>query len=211
MKTFEFEFDDNKLKGRLFLISLLLFILLLLGILILTNLHFIFTMLLSMGFPYFVFKFFQKNIKKNGFAEIYDEKVKFKLNEIETEIYFDEIEKYFINSHNGTALSLKLKTGKRFGIISNMFFCNTFGFSKFCSHFENEILRFKGEKKITLNREKSFFEKPWIYPFMIIFTIVVLVLAGIALYKGINFKASFLGAIGSLGTAWSAYYNAKNK
>ena len=173
--------------------------------------NFIFAMLVSMGVPYFFFKSFQKKINKIGFAEINDEKVNFKLNEIETEIYFNEIQKYFINSSNGTTLNFKLKNGKRFGIVSNMLFSNTFGFSKFCNHFENEIKKFKGEGNLIIVKEKSFFEKPWVYPFMVIFIILVLILAIIGIYEGINFTAPFFGTIGSLGTAWSAYYSSKRK
>jgi peptidoglycan/LPS O-acetylase OafA/YrhL len=209
MKEFEFEYDDNKFKGKLFLICFLLFILLLFGILFLTKLNFIIAMLISMGIPYFTFKFYQKKVMKIGFAKINAEKINFKLGAIEKEIFFNEIQNYSINFQNGTALSFKLNNGKRFGIISNIFFSNTIGFSKFCSHFENEILRFKGQEDIAQIRKKSFFEKPWVYPIMVIFTIIVVILAIIAIYKGVNFNAPFIGAVGSLGSAWSMYFNTK--
>jgi ABC-type multidrug transport system fused ATPase/permease subunit len=211
MKNYTFEYDDDKLKLKLFLISLFLFFALLIGMLTSNIFNFFFLILISLGIPYFIFWFNMKKIKKNGSSEIENEKVKFSLNGLEKEIYFSEINYYFINSHNGSSLFIKLKNGKNFGVISNTYFSNPIKFTQFCHDFETEIENYKRENNIELIRKKSFFEQAWIYPFLIILTIIILALVAIVIYNGRNFTAPFFGAIGSLMTLWSGYFSGKRK
>ena len=158
MKNYTFEYDDDKLKLKLFLMSLFLFLALLIGILTLNIFNFFFLILFSLGIPYFIFWFNMKKIKKNGFSEIENEKVKFSLNGFEKEIYFSEINYYIINSHNGSSLFIKLKNGKNFGIISNIYFSNPIKFTQFCHDFETAIEKYKRENNIELTRKNSFFD-----------------------------------------------------
>ena len=206
MKNYTFEYDDDKLKLKLFLISIFMFFSLLIGLSILNIFNFFFLILISLGISYFIFWFNMKKIKKNGFAEIEIEKIIFSLNGLEKEIYFNEINYYLINFHNGSSLYLELKNGKNFGVISNTYFSNPIKFTKFCNDFETQFEKYKRENNIELIKKKLFFEQVWIYPFLIIFTIIIIVLVVIAIYNGRNFTAPFFGAIGSLMIVWSGYF-----
>ena len=211
MKNYTFEYDDYNLKLKLFIISLFLFFALLIGMLASNIFNFFFLILISLGIPFFFFWFNMKKIKRNGSSEIENEKVKFSLNGLEKEIYFSEINYYFIDSHNGSSLLIKLKNGKNFGVISNTYFSNPIKFTQFCNDFETEIENYKKENSIELIRKISFFEQFWVYPFLIILTIIILVLVALVIYNGRNFTAPFFGAIGSLMTLWGGYISGKRK
>ena len=211
MKNYEFEYDDDKLKIKIFLISFLLFPILFFGLMFLNIFNFFLLISVSLGIPALIIQLNIKKIKKKGFAEIENEKIVINLNGVEKEIKFKEIDNYFINSYTGSSISLKLKNGKRYGVISNRYFSNPIRFTQVCHIFETEYEKYKKVNNIETTREKSFFEQVWIYPFLIIFTIVIILLIAIVIYKGKSFTAPFFGAIGGLFTIWSGYLNGKRK
>lgn len=209
MENLIFEYDDYKLKIKIFLISFIIFLILLFGLMFLNHFNSFFLISFSLAIPAVIIRLNIKKITKKGFAKIENEKIIFNLNNIEKEIEFKEIDNYFINSHNGSSLSLKLKTGKGFGVISNIYFSNPKRFAEVCQIFETEYEKYKKVNNIKTKREQSFFEKKWIYPFLIIFTVLIVSIAGFAIYQGINFTASFIGAIAGLFTIWSGYLSEK--
>ena len=157
MKNYSFEYDDDKLKIKLFLISFLLFFVLFFGLMFLKFLNFFFLISISLGIPILIILANIKRIKKSGIAEIENEKIKFNFEGIEKEINFTDIKSYFINSNNGSSLTLKLKNGKMYGVISNRYFSNPIRFTQVCHTFETEFEKYNTVNNIELKREKSFF------------------------------------------------------
>jgi hypothetical protein len=211
MKKYSFEYDDNKLKIKLFTILFLLFFVLFFGLMFFGINSFIIIISISLGIPIFTFWLNIKKIKKLGFVEIETEKIKFNLNDVEKEINFNEIKSFSINSYNGSSLSLKLTNDKKYQILSNSYFSNPVEFEKVCYAFETVFEKYNGKNNLESKREKSFFEKTWLYPFLVALTIMIVLIALYAIYKGVNFTAPFFGAIGTIFTLWSGYLNEKGK
>ena len=211
MENYIFEYDDDKLKIKIFLISFFLFLILFFGLMFLNLFNFFFLISISLGIPAIIVRLNVKKIKKKGFAEIKNEKIIINLSGVEKEIKFKEIDNYFMNSYNGSSLSLKLKSGERYGVISNEYFSNPIRFTQVCNIFKTEYEVYKKVNNIETKREKSFFDKTWIYPFLIIFTAIIILLIIYVIYKGQQFTAPFFGAIGGLFTIWSVYLSGKSK
>jgi uncharacterized RDD family membrane protein YckC len=211
MKKYNFEFNDNKFAIRLFAFCLILFLTILFVVTITLKFNFIITISISLGIPILIFWLNRKRIPKNGFATMNDSEVVFNLNGIETKINFDEIKNYQIQIYNGTVLNVKLKSGKRIGIVSNSNFCNPMKFDIFCKEFEKNIEKYKTENNIELIRKKSFFEQVWIFPFLVIITSILIILVLIAIFKGVELKPSIFISLGPLMTLWGGYYSAKTR
>jgi lipopolysaccharide export LptBFGC system permease protein LptF len=211
MENYIFEYDDNKLKIKIFFISFILSVIIFFGLIFFNLSNFFFLIFGTIVIPALIIKLNLKKIKKNGIAIMENGKIIFNLNNVKKEIEFKEIDNYFINSHKGSSLSLKLKTGKRFGIVSNIYFSNPIRFTEVCQIFETEYEKYKKVNNIKTTREKSFFEKKWIFPFLVIFTIIIILLVAYVIYKGQNFTVAFFVAISGLFTTWSGYLSVKKK
>ena len=173
--------------------------------------NFFITIFISTGISVSIFLFNKKKINKIGFAEIDDNSIFFNLNQSEKIIYFHEIDNFTLYSFkNGISLNIKFEKNKQFGIISNSIFSNPENFIHFCLELERKINNYKVDKNIQLIKDKSFLDKPWIYPFMVFFSIVIITILLIYTIKGKNNTASFFVVIGSLMTVWSMYLREKN-
>jgi len=210
MKKYDFEFNDNKFAMRLFVICLVLF-LVFLFIAVWLKFNFLISIAISLGIPILIFWLNRKKIPKRGFATMDNGKVEFNLNGIETKVNFNEIKNYQIQIYNGTVLNVKLKSGKRIGIVSNSNFCNPMKFDIFCQEFEKNIEKYKTENNIELTRKKSFFEQVWIFPFLVIITSILIISVLIAIFKGMELRASIFISLAPLMTLWGGYYSAKNR
>ena len=155
MKNYEFEYDDDKLKIKIFLISFLLFPILFFGLMFLNIFNFFLLISVSLGIPALIIQLNIKKIKKKGFAEIENEKIVINLNGVEKEIKFKEIDNYFINSYTGSSISLKLKNGKRYGVISNRYFSNPIRFTQVCHIFETEYEKYKKVNNIHSDERRT--------------------------------------------------------
>jgi lipopolysaccharide export LptBFGC system permease protein LptF len=211
MENYIFEYDDNKLKIKIFFISFILSVIIFFGLIFFNLSNFFFLIFGTIVIPALIIKLNLKKIKKNGIAIMENGKIIFNLNNVKKEIEFKQIDNYFINSHKGSSLSLKLKTGKRFGIVSNIYFSNPIRFTEVCQIFETEYEKYMKVNNIKTTREKSFFEKKWIFPFLVIFTIIIILLVAYVIYKGQNFTVAFFVAISGLFTTWSGYLSVKKK
>ncbi len=212
MKRFDFEYDNDNLKLKLFIISIILFLGVFFVNIYFNILNFFSSFLISTLIVFLILFFNKKKIKRIGIAEINNEKISFNLNGMEQIINFYEIENYTLYSFkNGISLNLKLKKGTKFGILSNSYFSNPSNFINVCNEFEKKIKNYRKEKNIDLVTEKRFIDKYWVFPFLLIITIVIMIILVILISKNNDKTASFFGVIGSLMTIWSLYIRDKNK
>ena len=210
MTKYDFEFNDNKFALRLFMICLITFIALLF-ITLQLNLNFLILITISLGIPILIFWLNRKKNPKIGFAIIGDSEIELNLNGTEEKFNLNEIENYQIHIYNGITLNIKLKSGKKIGIVSNSNFCNPMKFDTFCQELENKIEKYKAENNVELIRKKSFFEQAWLFPFLVILTSIAVILVLIALFKGIELKASIFMSMAPLLTLWGGYLSTKNR
>ena len=164
------------------------------------------------GIPFLFFFLNRKKIKKLGSAQLENEKVRIELENEITEIEFNQIENYLVQVYNGTLLQIKLLNGKKFKIYSNSNFCNTKQFDEFSSDLEAKIQNFKEINKVNIIRKNTFFERVWIYPFLIIMTISVVIILCYAIYNGKRIPTlKLIAAIAPILSLWAGYYGTKNR
>lgn len=219
MNKYDFEYFNQKYTSKLILILFLFFFILLFSSIFLSAKYlvksqviFILCLAMSAGFPLMIFRMKRSKIKKNGTAIIFDSYVKFDLDNIEIEIKYNDIKSYLIQNYNGTLINLVLKNGDKFNIATNNTYCETFKFDHFSQDLEVVLKEYIEKNNIEIIRKKPFFEKIWVFPFMIIFTVIIIILILYAIINGkhIPLPKLFL-AIGPLLTIWAAYFNGKAK
>lgn len=213
MTKYEFEYVNQKYSLALFLISFATFFALLFTLVEFKKFFNIYlTMTLSFGIPILIFWLNKHKIKKNGFAILEDNYTEItKLDKLER-INFDEIKNYQVQDYNGNiSLFINLKNGKKINLSSNSTFCNTEYFDNYCQELESKIEKYLSLHQLKTIRKKTFFEKTWFYPFLLIITTIVIIFVIILISKGSGFPTSLIGAIAPLLTLWGGYFSAKNK
>lgn len=213
MAKYEFEYVNQKYSLTLFLISFATFFALIFTLVEFKKIFNVyFTMILSFGIPILIFWLNKHKIKKNGFAVLEDNYTEIsKLDKLER-INFDEIKNYQVQVYNGSiSLLINLKNGKKVSLSSSPTFCNTEYFDNYCQELESKIEKYLSLHQLETIRKKTFFEKTWIYPFLLIITGIVVVFILVLISKGGGFPISLIGAIAPLLTLWGGYFNAKNK
>ena len=219
MKEYKFEYSNQKFALKLFIICFGFFFLSFFGIIILSKniqlnkiVFMAMFLILCFGIPFYFFWQNRKKIKKIGCGKLENEKVKFILENEIKEIEFNQIENYLVQIYNGTLLEIKLLNGEKFKIYSNSNFCNTTEFDEFSSNLETKILEFKKNNNLNIIRRKTFFEKVWIYPFLIIMTISIIIMVIYAKYNGKNIPSlKLISVIAPILSLWAGYYATKVK
>lgn len=218
MKEYNFEYFNQKytqkLVGVLFLTFFILFfgaIFLSAHFLIRNKLILILFFLVAVTIPVLIFQLHKKKIKKKGSAILCESFVEFKLDNIATKLNFVDIETYLVQHYNGALLHVKLKNGNKFNIASNNTYCNTSEFETLCVEFENKIENFD-TKNFEIIRRKTFFEKIWMRPFLLILTTALVFMIAFVLLTNRRIPiSSILIAIGSLSTLWIGYLGTRRK
>lgn len=217
MKEYRFEYSNQKYATKLSIICFGFFILSFIGMFGLLKfiklskvIFFALFLILCFGIPFLIFWLNRKKIKKLGSANLEDEKVKIVLENEVKEIQFNQIENYLVQVYNGTLLQIKLLNGEKFKMYSNSNFCNTIEFDKFSNDLETKIQNFKELSKINIIRKKNFFERVWIYPFLVIMTISVVIIVIYGIYKGKGIPPlKLIGVIVPVLTLWAGYFGSK--
>jgi hypothetical protein len=213
MAKYEFEYVNQKYSLALFFISFATFFALIFTLVEFKKFFNIYaTMILSFGIPILIFWLNKHKIKKSGFAVLEDNYTEIsKLDKVER-INFDEIKNYQVQDYNGNiSLLINLKDGKKMNLSSSSTFCNAEYFGNYCQELEHKIEKYRSLHQLETIRKKTFFEKPWIYPFLLIITGIVIVFVIILISKGGKFPTSLIGAVAPLLTLWGGYFSAKNK
>lgn len=214
MAKYQFEYANQKYSLTLFLISFVTFFGLLFSMTQFKrffNIYFI--MLISFGIPILIFWLNKHKIKKDGFAILEDNFTEiYKLDKVQR-INFHEIKNYQVQDYNNNiSLIVNLKNGKTISLSSISSFCKTENFENYCKELEVKLENYLTVNELECARKKSFFEKPWFYPFLVIVTAVILVFTIIVIVQSDkNPLPILLGAVGPLLTLWGGYLNAKNK
>lgn len=213
MKKYNFEYTDQKYSIKLLLLCLLLSGILTVIIFSLKPFGIFPSVLIIMGIPLTIFWFNKKKIKRQGSSKIYDSNIEFDIDGVQTNLNFSDIENYLVQVYNGTTLKIKVINGETLNIVANSNFCNPDEFYRFCLDFENTIEEYNKEStNSAITRKKTFFERQWVLPFLVIITVTFLVLIPYGLFKG-SFKntASLFMFIGSLLPLWVGYLSAKKR
>lgn len=213
MAKYEFEYVNQKYSLTLFLISFATFFALIFTLVEFKKyFNIYFTMILSFGIPILIFWLNKHKMKKVGFAILEENYTEINKNDKLERINFDEIKNYQVQVYNGSiSLLINLKSGKRMSLSSSPTFCSTEYFDKYCQELESKIEKYLSLHQLETIRKKTFFEKTWIYPFLIIITGIVLVFIIILINKGNGFPISLIGAVAPLLALWGGYFSAKNK
>ena len=209
MKYYNFEYYNRNYALNLYGICLLTFASIFSCFFLIKDyINFVFYLFFLFGIPSIIY--FSKRSKIKAYCEaiVYSDWVEFKLKNETMKINFCDINSYLIQNYNGTVLNLKLKNGSKFNMATVSNFNNLNDFDNFCYDFEKLL-------KLNINliiRRKSFFEKSWILPFLIVIT---LLLVPILFYTFFNERqlpiATTLITSGSLISLWAGYFNIKNK
>ncbi len=212
MKEFNFEYTDTKYLMKLFGISWLVFV----GMIIIVaqnkeSISIIWAIILILGIPFAIYFFNKKKITKLGTACITDDSVTFQLAEVTQTITFEQIATYQVEQYSGTNLRLKLKDGTKFKIFASSNFCNADQFDTFCQEFEQTILQFKTTNNSAITRKKTIFEQAWMLPFLVVLSVGLVGISIFAIANDKNIPASFFTAAALLIPMWIAYFNAKRK
>ncbi|TRX38286.1 hypothetical protein [Flavobacterium restrictum] len=219
MQEYKFEYSNQKFATKLFIICFGFFMLSFIGILGIAKfihlpkmIFFATFLILCFGIPFFIFWLNRKKIKNSGSAKLENEKVKIVLDNEIKEIEFKQIENYLVQVYNGTLLQIKLLNGEKFKMYSNSNFCNTKEFDEFTGDLETKIQNFKEVNEITIIRKKTFFERVWIYPFLIIMTISVVIIVIYGIYKGKGIPPlKLIAVIAPILSLWAGYFGTKNR
>jgi len=213
MKDYTFEYSDTKLTLKIFIISVLTFILLVIlavGIFqktILATPSFI----AAFGVPILIFYLNRKKIKKQGQVNIYDTYFIFILENSSNKIEYLDIREYQVERYNGVQLNIMFKDDKIFKLQANSTFCNPDQFDFVCDELEKVVLQFKTSNNVELKRRKSLFEQAWLLPILIITTVVIVTLIIISIYKGQKLQGSLLTTLAVLGSVWVGYLTARGR
>lgn len=219
MTQYIFEYSNQKYATKLLIICLCLFFLSFFGILGIAKIiqfnkivFLLLLLILSFGIPFLFFRLNHKKIKKVGSAELENDSVKFIIENEKKHIEFRKIENYLVQVYNGTLLQIKLLNGEKFKIYSNSNFCNTLEFDNFSVDLETKIQNFKNLSKLNIIRKKTFFERIWIYPFLIIMTILVVIIVIFAIYQGREIPTlKLIATIVPILSLWAGYFGTKNR
>lgn len=219
MKEYNFEYFNQKFTskfvGSLLILFLILFFssIMILSKISIKNSYFVFICLFfSFIIPYIIYRFNRKNIKKQGTAVIYESYIEFNLDLIQRQIKFTDIKSYLIQNYNGTILNLVLKDGEKFNVAANINYCDTSKFDSFCLEVEKVLGKFNENNKLTIIRKKTFFEKAWLLPFLVILTCVLLFMVIYAFITGKKIPiSSLLLTLSPLLTLWGGYFTARNR
>ena len=209
MKYYNFEYYNRNYALKLFGFCILTFVILFLSFFLIKDyINVVFYLLFLFGIPLIIFFSKRHKVKAYCKAIVYSDWVEFKLRNETMKINFCDIDSYLIQYYNGTVLNLKLKNGSKFNISTVANFNNGKDFDIFCNDF-GKVLNLNNN---LITRRKSFFEKSWILPFLIVIT---LLLVPILFYTFFNERqlpiATTLITSGSLISLWAGYFNIKNK
>ncbi len=213
MKKYEFEYVNQKYSIILFLMSFATFFALIYTMVEFKKYFNVYlTLGISFGVPILIFWLNKHKIKKNGFAILTENYTEINKNDKIEIVNFNEIKNYQVQNYNGNiSLIINLKSGNRTSLSSGTNFCKTENFEKYCQELEIEIENYISLNKLEMIRKKSFFEKSWVYPFLIIVTGIIIVFVIIIISRGKGFPFALIGAIAPLLTLWGGYFNVKNK
>lgn len=209
MKIYNFEYYDRPYALKLYGICILTFaVICLLFFLIKEYLNIIFFLFFLFGTTLTIYFSKRSKIKAYCKVMIYSDWLEFKLKSETMKIKIFDIDSYLIQYYNGTVLNLKMKNGTKFNIATVSNFNNVKDFDVFCNDFE-KLLKLNTNLII---RRKSFFEKSWIIPILIVITLLLVSTLFYSLLNGMQLPiATTLITFGSLISLWAGYFNIKNK
>lgn len=219
MKEYNFEYFNQKFTSKLVVALFALFLILfftsvvILSKISIKSIFFVFFCLFfSFVIPYIIYRVNRKKIKKHGSATIYESYVEFNLDMIQIKINYVDIESYLIQNYRGTLLNLVLKGGEKFNVSASNTYCDTVKFSLFCIAFEQALGKFNKVNNSSIVRKKTFFEKGWLLPFLVIMTsaLVFIIIYAFTIGRKLPVPTLFL-TLGPLLTLWGGYFAARNR
>ena len=214
MKVYNFQSVNQKKALILFVSLFAIFFALFFSMVSLKHIFNVYvTMIFSFGIPILIFWLNRKKIKENCIAKISELNSEINVDNILHFIYFEEIKSYKIESYNGSiSLSINLKNNENIKLTANSNYGEIKNFEDYCRDLEISIENFnKSNKNSEVLRKKSFFEKKWVFYFLIIITLIILIFLTILISKSAEFPSSLLSAIAPLLVLWGGYFNEKNK
>ncbi|MCA6378422.1 MAG: hypothetical protein IM574_04185 [Cytophagales bacterium] len=186
MGNYNFEYTNSGYAFRLLGLSFLSFILLIFAIGFLQRaIGSTLSIVVVTVAPFLLFWLNKKKIKRQGSVNIDESHAEFKLQESSFTIRYAEIKHYKIELINdGDNLVIGLEGNKKIKIAANGNFCNSTPFKTFCRALDEALKQYQSNNQATIEKKKSFFEQPWVLPFLVTITvgyfgaIVTLVLIG---------------------------------
>ena len=169
------------------------------------------TLILAFGIPILLFVKFKNKILENCTAtlSLINTEVK-KDNKIQI-INFKEIENYkFENYDKLLNVSIKLKDKQRCDLNANANFGETQNFEQYCLDLQTAIENYETINNIAISRAQTLFEKKWIFPALLLITLLIIIFYIILHAENKSNEISFIPILAPLLILWSSYFN-KNK
>lgn len=212
MKDYHFEYTDTKYMLKIFGISALIFF----GLLAITftfikSIGVIASLIISFSTPILFFWIKKKSFRKQGSAIIQNSFTDLSLSTFNRRVDFNGIQNYQIENFEGTKLRIKFKDSSEFKILANSNFCDPLGFDIYCKSLDEVLREYNDANANEIIKEKSFFERKWVLPVLLILTATSLLSIIYAIIKGVSVPVILFGTLAILLPLWVGYFNATKK
>jgi hypothetical protein len=204
MKEFSFEYTDVKFALKLLGLCVLIAAVLALAMSFSEALVGVIGAFGVLAIPVVIFLLFKGGINKTGSAFIYDRSTELKLIDSSESIVYADIKSIKVKRYNGTLLSVKLRSGRRFRLHANSNFSNSFQFDAFCEVLETTVTDYKAANDIP-PRPKSLVEKGWVLPLLIVMSMASVAAVVFVMTKGEQIPPSYFLAFVVLVPLWMGY------
>lgn len=159
----------------------------------------------SIAFVYFN----RKKATMLGKAWVDESSIDFATPKLNEKVQFTEISRYKVEWYHGATLKLWLHDGRKIFFQSNDNFHTSDELGAICRKVMRSIERYNERAPIKIERKKSIFEGKWVYPALIIFTLMVVAVIIYALVTGKKISGSFFLGLSSLAMLWGGYWSTK--
>ncbi|WMN11776.1 hypothetical protein QYS49_39585 [Marivirga salinae] len=213
MKEYNFEYTDTNYILKIFGITALIFAcLMILTFIFIKSLGVIIALIISFSIPILFFWVKKRGFRKEGSAIIQDSFTDLNLSTFNRRVDFNGIQNYQIENFEGTKLRIKFKDSREFKILANSNFCDPLGFDIYCKSLDEVLRKYNDANANEIIKEKSFFERKWVLPVLLILTATSLLSIIYAIIKGVSVPVILFGTLAILLPLWVGYFNAtKNK
>lgn len=166
---------------------------------------------LALLIPISIFIFTRKGIKKTGVAEIHESFTKLTLADKIITMRYADVKQYRIEVYAGGYIALWFNDGTKLKLEANHNFCNPESFSRFSYALEHAIESHPDEDSNHPVKLPSVFQKPWMLPFIMLLSVILIAGLGVALYMRKSIPPSFYLAFVPIASLWTGYFISRTR
>lgn len=227
MRTYDFEYTDQKLLHFLTLGCFALLLILAFGLnyldptsgvsengaeyRVLPSIPIFVKIAFAFGIPGLIFLLNYKKITKAGTAYLSDNALRLDLDGQEMNTEFRDLASYRMEYFNGPRLTLKLRDGKKIKIVAHKNYCHAKPFEFVCDSLEYDLDQYAAKRNVGLVREPSLFAQKWMIAALI--TLLLVAVAGLyyAFFTKQGLAVLFILPLSFAIPLWQAYFKVQRK